>query len=372
MTARDLIKEKKRWVVKVGSALLTNDGQGLHVELIGQLAQQISFLRQRGIEVLLVSSGAVAAGMAQLGMPKRPEQVDALQAAAAVGQVTLIRQYEQAFKDYGIKTAQVLLTHSDIANRARYLNAKSTLTKLLELGVLTVVNENDTVATEEICFGDNDNLAALVANITDADLMVILTDQDGLYTSDPRLNSQAQLLSEVQADDEALLPMASGASTLGRGGMVTKLTAAQSAARSGASTVIANGRIEQVLERLFEGEILGTLLLAKQRIKSKKQWVAGQMRIQGTVVLDDGAVKVIKQEGSSLLVVGVVDVRGGFERGELLSCIDGSGKEIARGLSNYNADETGKLLGKSSGQIAEMLGYKVADELIHRDNLVVL
>ncbi len=372
MTARDLIKEKKRWVVKVGSALLTNDGQGLHVELIGQLAQQISFLRQRGIEVLLVSSGAVAAGMAQLGMPKRPEQVDALQAAAAVGQVTLIRQYEQAFKDYGIKTAQVLLTHSDIANRARYLNAKSTLTKLLELGVLTVVNENDTVATEEICFGDNDNLAALVANITDADLMVILTDQDGLYTSDPRLNSQAQLLSEVQADDEALLPMASGASTLGRGGMVTKLTAAQSAARSGASTVIANGRIEQVLERIFEGENLGTLLLAKQRIKSKKQWVAGQMRIQGTVVLDDGAVKVIKQDGSSLLVVGVVDVRGSFDRGELLSCIDCSGKEIARGLSNYNAEETGKLLGKSSGQIAEMLGYKVADELIHRDNLVVL
>ncbi|MFT7525906.1 MAG: glutamate 5-kinase [Arenicella sp.] len=372
MTARDLIKEKKRWVVKVGSALLTNDGQGLHVELIGQLAQQINFLRQRGIEVLLVSSGAVAAGMAQLGMPKRPEQVDALQAAAAVGQVTLIRQYEQAFKEYGIKTAQVLLTHSDIANRARYLNAKSTLTKLLELGVLTVVNENDTVATEEICFGDNDNLAALVANITDADLMVILTDQDGLYTSDPRLNSTAQLLSEVQADDETLLPMASGASILGRGGMVTKLTAAQSAARSGASTVIANGRIEQVLERLFEGEILGTLLLAKQRIKAKKQWMAGHMRIQGAVVLDDGAAKVIKQDGGSLLVVGVVDVRGGFERGELLSCIDGSGKEIARGLSNYNAEETGKLLGKSSGQIAEILGYKVADELIHRDNLVVL
>ena len=372
MTAREQIKEKKRWVVKVGSALLTNDGQGLNIELIGQLAQQINFLREQGIEVLLVSSGAVAAGMGQLGMTKRPEQVALLQAAAAVGQVTLVRQYEQAFNDYGIKTAQVLLTHSDIANRARYLNAKRTLTKLLELDVLAVVNENDTVATEEICFGDNDNLAALVANITDADLMVILTDQDGLYTSDPRINPDAQLLPEVQADDQTLLTMASGASTLGRGGMFTKLTAAQSAARSGASTVIANGRIERVLQGLFEGQTLGTLLLAKQRIKSKKQWMAGQLRIQGTVILDDGAAKVIKQDGSSLLPVGVVNLQGDFERGQLLSCVDATGREIARGLSNYNAEETRKLLGKSSSQIAGILGYKVADELIHRDNLVVL
>jgi glutamate 5-kinase len=372
MTTRELIKQKKRWVVKVGSALLTNDNLGLNVDLIKQLARQISFLRSQGIDVLLVSSGAVAAGMGQLGLSKRPEHIDSLQAAAAVGQATLVRQYEQAFAPFEIKTAQVLLTHADISNRSRYLNARSTLTKLLELSVLTVVNENDSVATEEIRFGDNDNLAALVTNLVDADLLVILTDQDGLFSSNPLGNPDAKLVPEAQADDPSLLAMASGGSDLGRGGMVTKLNAAQIAAHSGASTIIANGREQSVLEKLFRGDQLGTLLLAKQRINAKKQWMAGQLRICGTVTLDEGASRVIKQAGSSLLPIGVTHIKGDFERGELLSCVDASGKEIARGLTNYTAEDARKLIGKSSAKTREILGYQGSDELIHRDNLVIL
>jgi len=363
---------KKRWVIKIGSALLTNDGLSLNLLFIAQVAEQVSYLREQGVEVVMVSSGAVAAGMGQLNMRQRPDRINQLQAAAAVGQVDLVRQYENAFEPYGITTAQVLLTHADIANRGRYLNARTTLTNLLDMDVLTVVNENDTVATQEICFGDNDNLAALVANIVDADLFVILTDQDGLFTADPRTNPDAKLLSEVDADDPSLVSMASGGSSLGRGGMVTKLSAAQSAARSGASTIIANGRVDQVLCRLFKGEELGTLLRAKQRLASKKQWMAGQMRIRGTVTLDDGASKVLKQAGRSLLPVGITNVDGEFSRGELLSCIDQQGNEIARGLSNYSSDEARKLQGRSSDLINETLGYPGSDELIHRDNLVVL
>ncbi|MEM7359499.1 MAG: glutamate 5-kinase [Pseudomonadota bacterium] len=370
--SRESIKDKQRWVVKVGSALLTNDGEGLNKDLIKQLATQISLLREQGHEVILVSSGAVAAGVKHLEMAQRPERVNELQAAAAVGQALLVREYEHAFAPDGINIAQVLLTHADIANRGRYLNAKNTLSKLLELGVMTVVNENDTVATEEICFGDNDNLAALVANLVDADLLVILTDQDGLFTADPRSDASVELISQADADDDSLKAMASGSASLGRGGMVTKLTAAQSASRCGASTIIANGRVADILLQLREGADYGTLLLAKRRLASRKQWMAGQMRISGTLTIDAGATRVLKNGGSSLLPVGVTAVSGNFNRGELLSCVDPSGAEVARGLSNYSSTEASLLIGKSSDLIGEILGYHGDDEMIHRDNLVLL
>ena len=371
MTTRRSIRHKKRWVIKVGSALLTNDGQGLNTELIDQLAGQMAFLRDQQIEVILVSSGSVAAGMGRLGMTDRPERVNHLQAAAAVGQAALMRCYEEAFAPFSINIAQVLLTHADIANRARYLNARSALVTLLKLEVLTVINENDTVATEEICFGDNDNLAALVANLVDADLLVILTDQDGLFTGDPRVDIEAEIITQVEAGDPSLLPMASGGTSLGRGGMVTKLTAAKSASRSGASTIIANGRTDQILVELFKGIAHGTLLTARQRLASKKQWMAGHMRIKGSVMLDEGASRVLKMEGSSLLPVGVTAATGEFKRGELICCIDQSGQEVARGLSNYSVTEVDQLKGRSSDQIGQILGYRGEDELIHRDNMVV-
>ena len=372
MSDRSGIRSKKRWVVKVGSALLTNDGQGLHRQTIVQLAEQIAFLRDNDVEVILVSSGSVAAGVSQLGLSERPERIFELQAAAAVGQASLVRHYEQAFQPFAIHTAQVLLTHADIANRERYLNARNTLLRLLKLDVLTVVNENDSVATDEICFGDNDSLGSLVANLVDADLLVILTDQNGLYTADPRSNPDAQLLQEVSADDESLMKMATGGTSLGRGGMVTKLSAAQIASRSGASTIIASGREEKILQRLFNGEVLGTLLTARQRLASKKQWMAGQMKIAGKLVVDDGAAKMLRQSGKSLLPVGVLGVEGSFLRGELLSCVDLAGNEIARGLSNYNAGDSELIMGKASTEIRSILPYALDDELIHRDNLVLL
>lgn len=370
--SREQIKNCKRWVVKVGSALLTDAGAGLNTRFIENLAQQVTFLSGQDIEVLLVSSGSVAAGVSQLKMQQRPAQVNELQAAAAVGQALLVRQYEQAFKPFGITIAQILLTHADIANRERYLNARSTLTTLIDLKVLTVINENDTVATEEICFGDNDNLAALVANLVDADLLVILTDQDGLFTADPRSDTNAKLLNEVDANDSDLMAMASGGSSVGRGGMVTKLTAAQTASRSGAQTIIANGNTENVLESLYNGHELGTLLNAQERLKSRKQWMAGQLKISGTIILDDGAVSVLKQSGKSLLPVGITQVTGEFKRGELVSCVDQSGNEIARGLSNYSAHDAEKIIGEASDKIASLLGYAGNVEFIHRDNLVLV
>ncbi|MBT8113817.1 MAG: glutamate 5-kinase, partial [Arenicella sp.] len=274
MNTRDFIKDKKRWVVKVGSAVLTDQGRGLDVGMIQALSEQLAELRNHGIELILVSSGAVAAGMTQLGMSSRPHRINDLQAAAAVGQASLVRRYEEAFKPFGISIAQVLLTHADIADRERYLNAKSTLSRLLELGVLSVVNENDTVATDEICFGDNDSLAALVCNLVGADLLVVLTDQDGLYTADPRDNSDAELLHEVNADDENLKSMASEGSALGRGGMVTKIAAAQTANRSGALTVVANGQQTDILQRIYQGDTVGTLFATSARLSSKKPSIA--------------------------------------------------------------------------------------------------
>ena len=369
---RRLLKDCRRWVIKVGSALLTDDGQGLNAEFIAKLAQQIALLREHGVEVVLVSSGSVAAGVSQLGLSERPERINELQAAAAVGQASLVRHYQEVFRPFDITISQVLLTHADIANRERYLNARSTLLTLLGYGALTIINENDTVATEEICFGDNDSLGALVANLVDAELLVILTDQNGLYTADPRSNPDANLLSLVSADDQSLVAMASGGSAVGRGGMVTKLSAAQIASRSGAHTIIANGRENSVLERLYQGEELGTLLTAKSRVASRKQWVAGQMRVAGSYVLDAGAVKVLKAAGRSLLPVGVIGVNGEFTRGEVVQCVTEDGAEVARGLSNYSAEEAKKIMGKSSDLIADLLGYGGETELIHRDNLVLI
>ena len=369
---RSEIKFKKRWVVKVGSALLTNEGQGLHTKMLDMLANQVAFLRTQGVEVLLVSSGSIAAGVSQLGVSTRPTKLNQLQAAAAVGQAALVRAYEVAFEPENIQIAQILLTHADIANRERYLNARGTLLSLLEMNVLAIINENDSVANEEICFGDNDSLAALVANLVDADLLVLLTDQDGLYTADPRSNPDASLIETASADDDKLNAMASGGGTWGRGGMVTKLTAAQIASRSGASTIIANGRQEKLLESLYHGENLGTLLSASQRLASKKQWLAGQMHIAGTVVIDDGAEKVLRHSGRSLLPVGVLNFEGDFKRGELVSCRNQQGLEVARGLVNYSSKELVKLKGQASADIAELLGYGGEDELIHRDHLVII
>jgi len=372
MKQRSDINNTSRWVVKVGSALLTNDGEALNQNYIVNLVEQIVELRKRGIEVVLVSSGSIAAGVSQLNMSTRPEKLNELQAAAAVGQASLVRAYENSLRPFNVNIAQLLLTNADIANRERYLNAKRTLTTLLKLDVLAIVNENDTVATDEICFGDNDSLGALVANLIDADLLVILTDQDGLYTADPRSNPNAELIEQADAGDTSLLDMATGGTAVGRGGMITKLTAAQKASSSGASTIIANGREQDVLLRCLQGELLGTLLLASDRLASKKQWLAGQMKVAASVTLDDGAARVLQQSGSSLLPVGVSSVNGEFARGELISCIDPNGKEIARGLSNYSSVELTKIAGCSSDQIAGLLGYGGDDELIHRDNLVLI
>ena len=373
MSKRDIIHQAKRWVVKIGSALLTNDGQGLDAEAIAGWVKQMAELRLRGIELVLVSSGAVAAGMRRLGWSARPTEIHQLQAAAAVGQMSLIHTYEVEFQRYGLLTAQVLLDHDDLSSRQRYLNARSTLKTLISHNVVPVINENDTVTTEEIRFGDNDTLGALVANLLEADLLVILTDQKGMYDSDPRSNPNAQLLSEIAADDSRLEQMAGGTGgALGRGGMITKVRAARVAARSGADTVIVGGRIDNALLRIATGENLGTFLWAEQQPQAaRKRWISGQLQTRGTIVLDDGAVRVVREQGKSILPVGVKEVRGDFTRGEMVVCQDLQGQEIARGLINYHADEARKIIGKSSSQIAEILGYRDDNELIHRDNLVL-
>ncbi|MCR4346796.1 MAG: glutamate 5-kinase [Sulfuricaulis sp.] len=370
---RDSLKSKRRIVVKIGSALLTRDGQGLNSDGIHDWAAQISQLRGRGIEVVLVSSGAVAAGMQRLGRRTRPHALHELQAIAAVGQMNLVQVYESAFQRHGLHTAQVLLTHDDLTNRKRYLNSRTTLRTLVGLGVIPVINENDTVATEEIRFGDNDTLAALVANLIEADLLLILTDQRGLYDRDPRQDPDAKLLAEGKAGDAQLLSMAGGSGVLGRGGMRSKLLAAEKAARSGASTVIASGRDANVITRVLAGEAIGTHLLAAQgRVAARKQWLAGQASAAGKLRLDAGAVKVIRDGGKSLLPVGVKAVEGSFTRGEIVSCFDPEGHEVARGLVNYSSEEAERIIGQASDKIESILGYIDEPELIHRDNMVVL
>ena len=365
--------ECKRWVIKIGSALLTNDGQGLAVQAIDGWVEQMAALQQAGHEILLVSSGAVAEGMSRLGWTQRPHALHELQAAAAVGQMGLVQAYESRFQKHGLHTAQVLLTHEDLADRQRYLNARSTLQTLLGLGVIPIVNENDTVTNDEIRLGDNDTLAALVANLVGADLLVLLTDQQGLFDSDPRINADAKLIPEAQAGDAALEAMAAGSGgALGRGGMLTKVRAAARAARSGVLTLIASGDEENVLQRIAADEVLGTRLTpACAPFAARKQWLAGQLQVRGRLTLDDGAVNKLRSSGSSLLPVGVTRVEGDFKRGELVVCLGPSGDEIARGLVNYSASEAEKIIGQPSSQIEALLGYVDEVELVHRDNLVI-
>ena len=370
---RDIAKEAKRWVIKIGSDLLTNDGAGLDRKAIDSWVEQIAQLLSQGSEVVLVSSGAIAEGIVRLGWTTRPESIHELQAAAAVGQMGLIQTYESSFKRFDHHTAQILLDHDDMSNRQRYLNARGALQTLISLNVVPIVNENDTVVTDEIRFGDNDSLAALVANLIDADMLVILTDKDGLFDANPDTNPDAQLISAAMANDVSLDALAGGSNgTLGRGGMVTKLQAARLAARSGCNTVIAGGRNQNILHQIAAGENVGTLLSASQKpLAARKQWLAGQLQVKGKLILDAGAVDVLTQRGRSLLAVGVTAVEGIFTRGDLVSCVDSNGIEVARGLVGYNSDEADRIKGHSAESIAGILGYREDDELIHRDNLVV-
>lgn len=370
--SRDKFIEGRCWVVKVGSSLVTNNGLGLDRQAIANWARQLVALQGAGIKLVLVSSGAVAEGVSRLSLKSRPREIHMQQAAAAVGQMGVIQAYESCFMEHGVHAAQILLSHEDLSDRTRYLNARSTLTTLLELGTLPVVNENDTVATAELCFGDNDTLAALVANLTNADAMVILTDQDGLFTADPRGHEDAELVSVASAHDESLAAMAGAGSSLGRGGMQSKLSAAKLAARSGTDTIIANGRFEDILARIASGEELGTLLTAdSEPMTARKQWLAGQLTVAGTLQLDAGAVNVLRNSGKSLLAVGVQRVTGKFRRGDVVACVTTEGVEVARGLVNYDAAEIAKLCGKSSDQIEALLGYGGEEEVIHRDNLIL-
>ena len=372
--AKSLLVDAKTLVVKVGSSLVTNNGEGLDQAAIAAWASQIAQLVRGGKQVVLVSSGAVAEGMQRLGWKKRPTAVNELQAAAAVGQMGLVQMYETCFTQHGLHTAQVLLTHDDLADRKRYLNARSTLRTLLDLKVIPIINENDTVVTDEIRFGDNDTLGSLVANLIEADALVILTDQHGLYSADPRKDSQAQFIQHAIAGTPALEAMAGGAgSSVGTGGMLTKILAAKRASRSGAHTVIASGRESDVLVRLAQGEIIGTHLQATQmKTAARKQWLADHLQLRGKLTLDNGAVKVLKQDGKSLLPIGVTAVEGSFERGEVVACCDETGHEIARGLVNYSAAETARILKKPSSEIEKILGYVDEASLIHRDNLILI
>ena len=369
-----VIARARRIVVKVGSSLVTNQGLGLDHEALAQWAEQIAELKRREREVLLVSSGAIAEGMQRLGWKRRPRQLHHQQAAAALGQMGLVQAYETCFRTHGLHAAQVLLTHEDLSDRRRYLNARSTLRTLLELNTIPVINENDTVAIDEIKFGDNDTLAALVTNLVEADALVILTDQPGLFTRDPRRYPDATLVTEAKAGDPELERMAGGAgSHIGSGGMQTKIRAAKRAARSGAHTVIASGREPDVLLRLTDGEMIGTQLIAEtMTLAARKQWLADHLQVRGQLKLDAGAVKALVQDGKSLLPIGVYELSGDFERGEVVSCLDPDGHEVARGLVNYNAGETRRILRAPSHEIEARLGYIDEPELIHRDNLVLL
>jgi len=368
-----MIRDAKTLVVKIGSSLVTNEGRGLDAEAIGRWARQVAEMHQMGKKVVLVSSGAIAEGMQRLGWTRRPHAMHELQAAAAVGQMGLAQCYESCFRALGLRSAQVLLTNADLADRPRYLNARSTLRTLLALGVVPVINENDTVATDEIKLGDNDTLGALVTNLIEADALVILTDQAGLFDSDPRRNPKAQLLEEADASDHSLETIAGGAGALGRGGMLTKVQAARRAARSGAHTVIASGAEPDVLVRLARGERIGTLLRAQTvPLAARKQWLADYLSVSGRVRLDAGAVKALTRDGKSLLPIGVTEVAGEFERGEVVACLDPAGREIARGLANYSSAEARQIIRKPSAEIEAILGYVDEPELIHRDNLVLL
>jgi glutamate 5-kinase len=372
--SKSLLLNSKTLIVKVGSSLVTNNGEGLDRAAIAAWASQISMLVKQGKQIALVSSGAVAEGMQRLGWKKRPVEVNELQAAAAVGQMGLVQMYESCFAEHGLHTAQILLTHDDLRDRKRYLNARSTLKTLLDLKVIPIINENDTVVTDEIRFGDNDTLGALVANLIEADALVILTDQQGLYSADPRKDKDAKFINFETAGNLALEKMAGGAgSEIGSGGMLTKILAAKRAASSGAHTVIASGREANVLTRLSAGEAIGTHLQATQiKTLAKKQWLADHLRLGGALVLDAGAVKVLKTDGKSLLPIGVINIQGNFERGDVVACVNEKNVEVARGIVNYNSLEAARIMRKASSEIEKILGYVEELELIHRDNLVLI
>lgn len=372
-TSSLVLRDAGRIVVKVGSSLVTNEGRGLDETAIGEWCRQMSLLVRGGREVIMVSSGAIAEGMKRLGWSSRPHEIHELQAAAAVGQMGLAHMYETKLRENGLGSAQVLLTHADLADRERYLNARSTLLTLLKLGVVPVINENDTVVNDEIKFGDNDTLGALVANLVEADALVILTDQKGLYTADPRKDAGAQFVHEAKAGDPALEAMAGGAgSSLGRGGMITKILAAKRAAGSGASTVIAWGREPDVLVRLTQGESIGTLLVAQtQKTQARKQWIADHLQLRGSVTVDAGAAAKLQEEGKSLLPIGMTAVDGEFSRGDVIAVRDAHGVEIARGLANYASSEARLICRKPSGEFERLLGYAAEPEMVHRDNLVL-
>ena len=369
-----ILEDARRVVVKVGSALVTNDGRGLDINAIERWAAQIADLQKMGKEVILVRSGAIAEGVLRLGWEKRPSHVHELQAAAAVGQMGLVEAYERHFREHGIGTAQVLLTHQNLTDREQYLNARMTIRELLRLGIVPVINENDTVVTNEIKVGDNDTLGALVTNLVEADVLVILTDQRGLYTADPRSNPDAEFVSVATAGDPALEKMAGGAaSTLSKGGMITKSLAAERAARSGAGTIIASGREERVLTRLAGGEMIGTQLNPSSTVRhARKQWIADHLRASGALILDDGAATALIAKHTSLLPVGVVRVEGSFKRGDVVSCLNGEGTEVARGLVNYPSEDAARICRAHTEEIVGRLGYMEQPEMIHRDNMVVL
>ncbi len=371
MNVEDSFNPGRTWVIKIGSSLLTDNGLGLNRALVNGWVDDIVASAKAGVDIVIVSSGAVAEGMARLNLATRPKSLHLLQAAAAVGQMGLVQLYESSFQRHGMHTAQVLLTHDDLRSRERYLNARSTLKGLLDLGVIPVVNENDTVVTDEIRFGDNDTLAALVANLIEANTLILMTDQAGLFSSDPRTNTDARLIRHDKASNPRLDTMAGQGGSIGRGGMVTKIAAARIAARSGANTVITSGRIAGIVGHIGAGKVEGTLLSAdKAVLVSRKQWLA-TLTSRGRLTLDAGAVRVLRSQGRSLLAVGVIAVEGAFKRGDIVSCVDEQGAELARGLVNYEHNEARMIAGKASGEIEGILGYLGDDELIHRDNLVL-
>ncbi len=372
--AANVLRDARRLVIKVGSTLVTNEGKGLDQQAIGEWCRQMGALVREGREVIMVSSGAIAEGMKRLGWSTRPHEIHELQAAAAVGQMGLAQIYESSLREHGLGSAQVLLTHADLADRERYLNARSTLLTLLQHGVLPVINENDTVVNDEIKFGDNDTLGALVANLVDADALIILTDQKGLYSADPRRDPNATFVHQARAGDPKLEDMAGGAgSSFGKGGMITKILAAKRASGSGASTVIAWGRETDVLLRLAHGEAIGTLLVAPtQKQQARKQWMVDHLQLRGSVTIDDGALAKLSLEGKSLLPIGMTAVQGDFSRGDVIAIRAADGREIARGLANYASAEARLLCRKPSTDIEALLGYVAEPEMVHRDNLVLL
>ncbi len=374
MTKRTKLKSGKRWVVKIGSALLSNDGQGLDVDRMQNWVEQMSVLIADGVELCLVSSGAIAVGLKTLKIDKRPQDLPLLQAAAAIGQMGLVQAWQSCFSECGHDTAQVLFTHEDLADRKRYLNARDTLKKLNEFGVIPVVNENDTVATDEIRLGDNDSLGALATNLLEADVLVILTDQDGFFDKNPRFHADAALIPEARSLDDRLLGMAGKeGGTLGRGGMYTKIVAAQQAARSGAMTVIANGRVNQILEKLRMGEEVGSLLYPDLKPQAaRKRWLASHKQIRGTLIVDAGAANALKTKGRSLLPVGVTDSRGSFDRGDIVAIETADGERIATGLTNYGSDLAHQMFGKTTAQLMDRQMLLEGVALVHRDNLALV